>query len=328
MYKLVVFGSARVDAFLELPDKLAGEFCKLDTKECFIELSYAAKLPLDDVTFCLGGNGANVSIGCSRLGIDNTLVAELGCGPLADFAKSELEKEVSLDYVTQSEGINQGFGAVIVYHGERTILSYYSPGRPPFPKNLQGSEWSYLTSVGENFEEFFEDTYKWLGENGTKLVFNPSGRQIKKGKEWLSKYLRKTELILINREEGEEIVGISDSHEKEKELLDKICELGPKFAVVTDGSNGSFAKEGSKYYHLGILPIDAISRTGAGDSFSSGCLSALIQGKTLKEALLWGTVNAASIIGYIGPQKGLLTKDQIQEWFARAESSGLRVEEF
>ncbi len=327
MNKLVVFGSARVDAFLELPDELADKFCRLDTKECYIELSYAAKLPLNNVTFCLGGNGANVSVGCSRLGIGTTLVAELGRGPLADFAKSELEKEVSLDFITQSEGINQGFGAVIVYHGERTILSYYSPGRPPFPKDLEKAEWSYLTSVGENFEEFFEDTYKWLGEKGTKLVFNPSGRQIQKGKEWLSRYLLRTELIIVNREEAEKIIGNSDTQGKEKNLLDQLCSLGPKLAVITDGPNGSFAKEGSKYYHLNVLPLDAISRTGAGDSFSSGCLSALIQGKTLKEALLWGTVNAASTIGYIGPQKGLLTKDQIQEWLARAQSSGLKVEE-
>src|SRR3989344_2065052 len=144
MHKLTVFGSARIDAFLELPEHLAEQFCKIDTKECFIELSYASKLPLNNVSFLVGGNGANVAVGSKRLGVESTLVAELGHGPISNMAKGELEKEIKTDYVTQSEGLNQGFGAVIVYQGERTILSYYSTGRPPFPEGLDASEWSYL----------------------------------------------------------------------------------------------------------------------------------------------------------------------------------------
>ncbi len=328
MDKLVVFGSARIDAFLELPDKLAEQVCRLDTKECFIALSYAAKLPLNNVTFCVGGNGANVAVGCKRLGVEASLVAELGSGPMADYAKKELEKEISMNYVTQSEGIGQGFGAVIVYQGERTILSYYSPGRPPFPSDLPPSEWAYLTSVGEDFESFFEDTFSWLEINGTKLVFNPGGRQIQKGKDWLGKYLEKTELLIVNREEGEKISGTEDTNSKERELLDRLSSLGPKKVVVTDGRNGAFAKEEETFLHVGILPIDAISRTGAGDAFSTGCLAALIKGKMLSESIVWGTVNSASVIGYVGPQKGLLSEEQMGEWVERGESNGLKVEEF
>lgn len=328
MHKLVVFGSARIDAFLELPEHLAEEHCKLNEKECVIELSYASKLPLNNVTFCLGGNGANVAVGVSRLGVESRLVAELGNGPISDYAKNELGREIDLAYVTQTQSVNQGFGAVLMYHGERTILSYYSPGRPPFPKNLEGAEWSYLTSVGENFEEFFEDVFAWLKKNSTKLVFNPGGRQIKKGRDWLVKYLEKTELILVNREEAENIAGIKDSLGGEKKLLDEIMKMGSKLAVITDGRNGTFAKEGNKYYQAGVIPVDAIERTGAGDAFSTGCISALIKGKSLAEALIWGTVNSTSVIGYIGSQTGLLKEEEIDEWLRRAESSGLKIEEF
>src|SRR3990172_733228 len=328
MQKLFVFGSARIDAFLELPDSLAGEACRLDTEDCFLELSYAAKLPLNRVTFCVGGNGANVAVGCKRLGIDISVVAELGCGPIADYAKKELGKEIDLALVTQTEGIKEGFGAVIVYHGERTILSYYSPGRPPFPDNLETAEWAYLTSVGENFEDFFDDFYVWLKKNKTRLAFNPGGRQMKKGRKWLGRYLEKTEVLLVNREEAEEIVGRSDTHGKEKELLNFVSATGPKSVIITDGANGAYAKENTNYYHIGILPVDAISRTGAGDAFSAGCLSALIKGKTLPEALIWGTVNSTSVIGYVGPQTGLLKESGMATWMDRARSSGVRVEKF
>jgi len=328
MHKLVVFGSARIDAFLELPAELAGQYCRLDTQDCFIELSYASKLPLNDVHFLVGGNGANLAVGSKRLGVDSTLIAELGSGPLADYAKRELENQINMNFVTQTKGVNQGFGAVIVYQGERTILSYYAPERPPYPKNLEAAEWAYLTSVGEQFEGFYEDVHRWLVKHKAKLAFNPGGRQIAKGVDWLSPYLKRTELLLVNREEAEEIVGMNTTSGREKELLDALSNLGPKVPVVTDGRNGSFARQEDKYYRVGILPIDSIERTGAGDSYSTGCLSALIKGKSLEQALIWGTINAASVIGYVGPEDGLLREEEMPEWLERADSSGLKVEEF
>ena len=76
------------------------------------------------------------------------------------------------------------------------------------------------------------------------------------------------------------------------------------------------------------MPVDSFERTGAGDAFGSGCLAALIKGKNIDEALLQGTVNSASVIGYIGAQKGLLTGEGMQTWMARAKSSGVEVKEF
>jgi hypothetical protein len=54
----------------------------------------------------------------------------------------------------------------------------------------------------------------------------------------------------------------------------------------------------------------------------------MIHGKTLDEALLWGTVNSASVIGYTGSQKGLLKMEEMGEWLARCKSSGVGVLNF
>ena len=73
------------------------------------------------------------------------------------------------------------------------------------------------------------------------------------------------------------------------------------------------------------MPIDPYSRTGAGDAFGAGCVAALIKGKSFEEALLWGTVNSASVIGYVGSTKGLLKDAEIPNWLERAKSSGVGV---
>jgi len=135
-------------------------------------------------------------------------------------------------------------------------------------------------------------------------------------------------VIFVNRQEAGKLTQADTESGKEKELLTALSGLGPKIAVITDGGNGSYLYDGSKFLKSGVLPVDAFQRTGAGDAFGSGCLSAIIKGKPLEEALIWGTVNSASVIGYQGPQKGLLKADQIEEWKERFISSKVELGEF
>lgn len=330
MHKLVVFGSARIDAFLGLPEHKVDTFCDLDTRKCVIQLSYASKIPMKSVDFRLGGNGANVAVGTKRMGVSSVLVAEVGSGVMGDYARKELEAQgADMSFVTQTPGVPAGFGAVISYQRERTILSYYPPGEPPFPREFNSctAEWVYLTSVGESFEKYYEKILEWLNHCNPKVAFNPGARQIEKGQEWLKPYLEKTEILLANREECQEIAKFSDSFGKEKELIQALVALGPKRVVVTDGRNGSYGFDGEKYYRLGILPVEVVSRTGAGDATSTGVLAAIIKGKTMGEVMLWGMLNSTSVIGHIGPQPGLLYERDIPIWLKRAEESNIKVEE-
>jgi len=330
MNQLIVFGSARIDAFLGLPEDRADTFCDLDTKKCVLQLSYASKIPMESVDFRLGGNGANVAVGTKRLGVSSVLVAEVGSGVMGDYARKELETQgVDMSFVTQTPEVPAGFGAVISYQGERTILSYYPPGEPPFPQEFNSctAQWAYLTSVGESFEKYYGRILEWLNHCNPKIAFNPGGRQIGKGQDWLKPYLERTEILLANREESQEIARFPDSFGKEKELIQALVALGPKKVVVTDGRNGSYGFDGEKYYRLGILPMEAISRTGAGDATSTGILAATIQGKTLSEAMLWGMLNSTSVIGYIGPQPGLLYERDMPIWIKRADEANIRTEE-
>lgn len=330
MNQLIIFGSARIDAFLTLPDDKAETFCDVDTKKCVLELSYASKIPMKSVNFLLGGNGANVAVGTARLGVKSILAAEVGSGVMGDYAKKELEaQDVGLTYVTQTPDVPAGFGAVINYQGERTILSYYPPAEPPFPETINSceAEWAYLTSVGESFEKYYAKILEWLNKCNPKVAFNPGGRQISKGKEWMAPYLQKTELLLANREECEDIAGFKDSFGREKDLINCLLGLGVKKVVLTDGKNGSFAYDGAKYWKLGILPVEAVERTGAGDATSTGILAALIKGKSMPEAMLIGMLNSTSVIGYIGPEQGLLYERDIPVWMKRAKEANINIEE-
>ena len=93
-------------------------------------------------------------------------------------------------------------------------------------------------------------------------------------------------------------------------------ELGPKIVVLTDGIRGSYAYDGMEFLFMPIYPDPKppYERTGAGDAFSSTVVSAIILGKTLSEALAWGSINAMSVVQEIGAQRGLLSREKIEEY--------------
>ena len=216
----------------------------------------------------------------------------------------------------------------INYSGERTIFTYKDEIEYILPEILPEVSYVYLTSMGDNFSKTYDEVVGLVkNKPEVKLVFNPGSRQIRAGLEKIRNVLDVSYMVYINREEAEKISGFGDSRGKEKELLGKVSALGPEVPVITDGPNGSFSLFEGKFYKAGVMPVDAYERTGAGDAFGSGCLSALIKGKDITEAMLWGTVNSASVIGYIGAQRGLLKEDEMATWLDRAKSSNVKVEE-
>lgn len=326
---LLSVGDATLDVFMTPTE--SETLCRLDSKECFIAFSYGSKIPVKNLEFSIGGNAANNSIGARRLGVNTSIVLTLGQDSVADMILSRLKAEgVDPTYITLQPGTDSNYSSIINYQGERTIFTYHAPRSYEFPVKLPTPSWVYLTSMGESFRPFYNHLIEWLVKNPTvKLAFNPGSWQVRAGLSDIQQVLKLSHLVYVNREEAEKLTSFSgDSHGKEKELLQALANLGPKICVITDGSAGAFAYNSQVFLKCGVLPVDAHERTGAGDAFGSGALSALIKGKNLDEALLWGTVNSASVIGYVGSQKGLLKESEMPVWLERARSSGVKVEQF
>lgn len=328
-FDLLSIGEAGLDVFLTPLE--TETLCEIDSKKCLIAFSYGEKIPVKNLEFSVGHNAANNAVGAQRLGIRTGIVLTIGQDSTADIILTKLKQEgVDTTFVVQQPSTTSNFSSVINYQGERTIFSYHAPRSYEFPVKLPNPSWVYLTSMGESFRPFYNHIAEWLEKNpDIKLAFNPGTWQIRAGFEALQDIMRLTYMIYVNREEAEKLSNFpGESAGKEKELLEALEKLGPKICVVTDGASGAFAYNGQTFLKCGVLPVDAYERTGAGDAFGSGCLGALIKGKTLDEALVWGTVNSSSVIGYTGSQKGLLKEADMPIWLERAKSSGVKVVQF
>jgi len=327
-FDLLSVGDATVDVFMNPTE--TETLCEIDDKKCRICFAYGDKIPVRNLEFTIGGNAANNSVGSSRLGLKNAIVLTLGDDTIGKLIVEKLQKErVDTSYVIQQTATSSNYSTIINYGGERTIFTYHAPRSYEFPVQLPAAPWVYLTSMGESYRPFYNHFVDWIRRNTQiKLAFNPGSWQIRAGVEGIKDVLNLTNLIFVNRQEAEKFSGITNSTGKERELLTSVNKLGPDIVVVTDATNGSFVYDGKRFLKCGILPVDAYERTGAGDAFGSGFLSAVIKGKSLEEALIWGTVNSASVIGYVGAQKGLLKENEMMDWIERAKSSGVKVEEF
>jgi 2-dehydro-3-deoxygluconokinase len=327
---LLSIGDATIDAFMTPIE--SETICKIDTKECLIAFSYGDKIPVKNLEFSIGGNAANNAVGTKRLGITSAIVLTLGQDGVGEMVVSRLKEEgVDPTYIIQQPGTTSNYSTIINYSGERTIFVYHAPRSYEFPVKLPSTPWVYLTSMGESYRPFYNHFLEWLKKNPTiKLAFNPGSWQLRGDLAGIQDVMKLTYLIYVNREEAEKLTGFGESHGKERDLLIALNKIGPKVCIITDGGGGSFAYDSinGRFLKAGTLPVDAYERTGAGDAFGSGALSALIHGKPLDEALLWGTCNAASVIGYTGSQKGLFKIDEMDSWLARCKSSGTCVVQF
>jgi ribokinase len=138
--------------------------------------------------------------------------------------------------------------------------------------------------------------------------------------------LEKADYLFVNKEEAEEILygeelSLKANEDQIKKLLYGLRGLGAKNIVITDGDNGSYVEsEKNETYHLGIIKVEVAEKTGAGDAYSAGFLAAIIHGLEIPEAMKWGTINSASVIGKIGAEEGLLTKQELEEKLITNES--------
>ncbi|MBI2590341.1 MAG: carbohydrate kinase family protein [Candidatus Blackburnbacteria bacterium] len=314
---LISVGDSTIDIFMQVEQKDTESVCGLKGEERLICFAYGGKIPVSTYKrIPASGNAANNAIGSSRLGLKTALYAVLGSDQDSnDTKKVFVDEGVDIAHVTIDPDVGSNLSVVLNYSGERTIFVYHQPRQYELPSNLPNSKWMYLTSVGSEHQRLHDQVLEFIKRSKTKLAFNPGSYQLRDGINLLQPVLSLANVLILNREEAVVLVGGS-SGEDVKQLIVELKSRCPGCVVITDGAYGSYASyDGREIWHAGIstsAPI--VEKTGAGDAYSTGFVAALIQGKTLPEAMLWGTMNSTSVAGHIGAREGLLTPMKMEEF--------------
>jgi len=307
-FDLLAVGDATIDTFLFIED--AQVTCTLHKDECQLCVNYADKLPVQKMERMVAGNAANNAVGSSRLGLKTSFVCQLGNDGPGDWIYEKLKEEkVNTSLIAIDKKFETNASTILSFQGERTIFVYHAPRKYALPKKMPPAKFVYYTSVGEHHARLNKDIVQYVKKIGARLAFNPGTYQMRAGLKTLLPVFAVTDILFVNKEESSRILGMKGDI---RTYLLAFHELGIKICVITDGQAGSYAYDGEKFYHMGIPKTKVVERTGAGDSFATGFVAALFYGKSVRDAMCWGTMNASSVVMYTGPQKGLLTRSKIE----------------
>ncbi len=317
----LAIGDIVVDAFIKLKD--AHVHCKIDTDTCELCVSFGDKIPYESVTVVPAvGNGPNAAVSARRLGLNSAIVTHIGDDKNGEDCLASLKADnVITDYVEKEKGKPTNYHYVLWYDVDRTILVKHTDFDykfPDIPKETKIS-WIYLTSLAANTLSYEEEIAEYLKNHPeTKLAFQPGTFQIKLGTEKLKHIYERTEIFFCNVEEAEKILGIKN---KDILVLSKgIQALGPKMVSISDGPKGSYLFLNGELWYISMYPDIAppVDRTGAGDAFASTLTAGLALGLSPLEAFAWGPINSMSVVQEIGAQKGLLTREKLEEYLKNA----------
>ena len=309
---ILTIGDVATDVFIKIKD--AEATCDADGAHCKLCLTYGGKIPYESALVCNGvGNSSNVAVAASRLGLNSSLISYVGNDVSGKENLLHLGKEnVNTDYVSIVNDKESNYHYVLWYKTDRTILVKHTEFPYSLQKDIIEPKWVYLSSLASNSIEYHKEIIEYVKSHpSVSLAFQPGTFQIKLGIEELKEIYKIAKVFLCNYQEAQKILSVQ---EKDIYKLSKaIYDFGPKIVVITDGVNGSYSYDGNDMLFMKAIDKDTVESTGAGDAFSGAFISALTLGKDIPTAMIWGAVNATSVVEHIGPQKGLLTKDEIEE---------------
>ena len=322
----VAIGDTVIDAFIHLNPEHA-HTTRGPANTQMLCMQFGSKIPYDFVKVVPAvGNSANAAVSAARLGLKSGLITSLGNDHSADECLEVFNNEgVSTRFITKEDGKRTNHHYVLWYKDDRTILIKHEQFTYAMP-DIGSPKWLYLSSLGEHSIPYHHEIAAYLESHpDIKLAFQPGTFQIELGTETLDALYKRTEVFFCNTDEARLIL---KTGEGDGGVLAKMMTtIGPKIAVITDGSKGAYVYDGADTWYMPTYPDPKppYDRTGAGDAYASTFVAALALGKTPSEAIEWAPINSMSVVQKIGAQEGLLKREELEQ-FLKDAPEGYKVE--
>ena len=309
MFDVITVGSATVDVFART------EFCEMirdRKKEEFIAYPIGSKVLVKELILSSGGGGTNSAVALSRLGHKVAFLGKMGKFENSRRAMLELQKEhVNTSLIVRKKNSRTGYSIILdsIKH-DRTILVFRGSNNDLRLNEVKLSrlktKWFYFsTMMGQSYKTL-EKLALYAEKKKIRIMFNISSYLAKKGISYLKPILRRTDILVLNKEEAALLAGKG----KIQDLLKKLHKAGPKIAAITDGGKGVYVFDGDYFYYGKPHKVKVVETTGAGDAFASSFLSGMMRKNDVEFAIELGMTNAESVIKYHGAKNRLLAYNE------------------
>lgn len=285
---------------------------------------------VESFTKRIAGAELNVAIGLARLGLNVGWVSRIGNDSFGRFTLQQLAKEgVNAQRVTVDGRYPTGF----------QLKSKNTDGTDPSVEYFRkGSAASHLSTADFDRDYFAGARHLHLSgvaaalsaeslalchfaaaemrAQGKTISFDPNLRPVLWSSrelmiEQLNKLACAADWVLPGLKEGQILTGQSTA----EGIADFYLERGVQAVIIKTGPEGAWFKTaaGDQAAVPAVKVTNVVDTVGAGDGFAVGTLSALLEGKTLLQAVQRGNKIGSLAIQAIGDSEGLPTRAALAE---------------
>ena len=278
--------------------------------------------PLQQISMTIGGDAINEATIMSRLGHRIGLMSMVGRDAVGNFIIEHCEKN-GIDYsgIKVREGIDTSINVgLVTADGERTFVT-----------NRNGSLWKMtiddvdlsrlkearLLSLASIFNNPLLDCQALVKifqeAKAQDMIICADMIKARLGEtlDDIREALGYVDYFFPNYDEA---CLMTEETELEK-IADKFLDCGIQHVVIKTGRKGCYIKsqDGSVLEVPAMKGITAIDTIGAGDNFASGFITAILEGKSLKECAEFANVTASISVQSIGATTGVQKREQVDE---------------
>lgn len=268
-----------------------------------------AKIPVEEIDFQTGGGATNAAVTLARFGLKTACVSRVGDDLGGREVLTELKREkIDATGVQVDPQEHTAYSVILLAGtGNRAILVHRGAARKldaqRIPWNKLRGGWLYLTSVAGD-SKTLRAVFSHAKRSLMRISWNPGNAELDLGFDRLLPWLMQTDVLILNRDEAAHLADLSP-----RDLQRILHKLGPiprQCLVLTDGAHGAYAHLRGTTWHAPALKGKVINTTGAGDSFGSAFVAALIKHGEAVTALKAATLNAHGVVTHMGAKAGIL----------------------
>ncbi|EHK0946886.1 sugar kinase [Citrobacter farmeri] len=278
----------------------------------------------------VAGAELNVATGLARLGLKVGWVSRVGNDSFGRFVLNSLKKEgIDAQGVTLDERYATGFQLKSkVENGTDPIVEYFRKGSAASHLSVADFNEAYFSAarhlhlsgvaaaLSPSSYELLAHTARTMKAQGKTLSFDPNLRPVlwKSEAEMVEKLNRlafQADWVLPGLREGMILTG----QQTPEGIADFYLRHGVKAVVLKTGADGAWYKtaDGEKGSVAPVKVDNVVDTVGAGDGFAVGVISALLEGRTLHQAVIRGNKIGALAIQVQGDSEGLPTRETLGE---------------
>lgn len=293
----------------------------------------------------LGGSVTNLAANVARLGGRAAVAARVGDDPfgrfvrremkrqgvIADYLKTDASARTTLVFVTRSATTADFF----VYRGSDARLS---PKDVPLAaiERTRAVHTSAFALSQESSRTAVLDALRRAHTRGCLVSLEPNyhprlwdadrrtppttdgRRSLTEPAEVLAEACRYVDVVKPSRDDCQRLFGADLSL---SDCAQRFHDWGVEKVVLTQGAQGvSIYEQGQSPRHVKSREVPVADATGAGDAFWAGFLVAILDGRSLYEAVLFGREVAEIKLRTVGPIAGSLGREAIYRHVTAARS--------